>query len=40
MQVKHDQPFYGVLPDENDCVRLFSGVRSSKYVAEVKHPQV
>ena len=35
MQVKHDQPFYAVLPDENDCTRLFNGVRTSKYVAQV-----
>lgn len=35
LQVKHDQPFYSVLPDEHDCTRLFNGVRSSKYVAQV-----
>ena len=28
------QPFYHVLPDENDCVRLFNAVRISKYVAQ------
>ena len=35
MQVNHDQPFYGVLPDEHDCTRLFHGARISKYVAQV-----
>lgn len=34
MKVKHDQPFYSVLPDEHDCVRLFRGARTSKYVAQ------
>ncbi|KAL3131480.1 hypothetical protein ABBQ38_007787 [Trebouxia sp. C0009 RCD-2024] len=34
MQVNHDQPFYGVLPDEHDCTRLFQGARISKYVAQ------
>lgn len=38
MQVNHDQPFYGVLPDEHDCTRLFRGVRTSKYVAQVNAP--
>lgn len=32
--VEGDQPFYYVLPDENDCIRLFGGVRISKYVAQ------
>ena len=36
LQVKHDQPFYSVLPDEHDCVRLFQGGRTSKYVAQVR----
>lgn len=35
MQVSHEQPFYSVLPDEHDCTRLFRGVRTSKYVAQV-----
>ncbi|DBA98893.1 TPA: hypothetical protein ACH3X1_014642 [Trebouxia sp. C0004] len=34
VQVKHKQPFYSVLPDEHDCVRLFQGGRTSKYVAQ------
>lgn len=38
MQVNHDQPFYGVLPDEHDCTRLFQGARISKYVAQVVAP--
>ncbi len=38
LQVKHDQPFYSVLPDEHDCVRLFHGGRTSKYVAQVRSP--
>ncbi len=29
-----DQPFYYVLPDSSDCIRLFGGTRLSKYVAE------
>ncbi len=37
MQVKHNQPFYSVLPDEHDCVRLFQGGRTSKYVAQVRN---
>ena len=36
--MNHDQPFYDVLPDEHDCTRLFHGVRSSKYVAQVILP--
>lgn len=36
MQVKHKQPFYSVLPDEHDCMRLFQGGRTSKYVAQVR----
>lgn len=32
--VRHDQPFYYALPDELDCMRLFAGVRVSKYVAQ------
>jgi hemimethylated DNA binding protein len=28
------QPFYYCLPDETDCVRLFGGVRITKYVAQ------
>ena len=35
MQVNHNQPFFYVLPDEHDCVKLFQGARSSKYVAQV-----
>ncbi|KAL6766563.1 hypothetical protein ACKKBG_A36535 [Auxenochlorella protothecoides x Auxenochlorella symbiontica] len=34
MGVRPRQPFYHVLPDEGDCVRLFGGVRVSKYVAQ------
>lgn len=34
MGVAPRQPFYHVLPDEGDCVRLFGGVRASKYVAQ------
>lgn len=29
-----DQPFYYVLPDSSDSIRLFGGTRLSKYVAE------
>ena len=36
MKVNHEQPFYSVLPDEHDCIRLFQGARISKYVAEVR----
>lgn len=36
--MSHDQPFYSVLPDEHDCTRLFRGVRTSKYVAQVFLP--
>ncbi|CAL8460560.1 g89 [Coccomyxa elongata] len=28
------QPFYHVLPDEDDCQRIFRGIRLSKYVAQ------
>lgn len=31
--VRPDQPFYYVLPDEGDSLRLLGGVRISKYVA-------
>ena len=36
--VDPNQPFYEVLPDEDDCLRLFGGVRLSKYVAQVDIP--
>ena len=32
--VQPDQPFYDVLPDEDDCQRLFGAIRISKYVAQ------
>lgn len=32
--VQHDQPFYEVLPDEDECTALFGAVRMSKYVAQ------
>ncbi|KAK9814029.1 hypothetical protein WJX73_009611 [Symbiochloris irregularis] len=32
--VQRDQPFYEVLPDEDDCTRLFGSARGSKYVAQ------
>ena len=35
MQVDHKQPFYSVLPDEHDCLRIFKGGRTTKYVAQV-----
>ena len=35
MEVDPNQPFYSVLPDEQDCLRLFGGLRVTKYVAQV-----
>ena len=32
--VKRDQPHYLVLPDEDDCAKIFGGVRIQKYVGE------
>mmetsp|Transcript_32469 Transcript_32469/g.45028 ORF Transcript_32469/g.45028 Transcript_32469/m.45028 type:complete len:283 (+) Transcript_32469:182-1030(+) len=29
-----NQAFYGVLPDESDCIKLFGAKRDSKYVAQ------
>jgi heat shock protein HspQ len=29
-----DQPFYHVIPDENDCIRAFGGSRSFRYVCQ------
>lgn len=40
MGVNHDQPFYSVLPDELDCVRLFKALRITKYVAQVSRLSV
>ena len=34
MEVQAEQPFYEVLPDEDDCQRLFKATRNSKYVAQ------
>jgi Hemimethylated DNA-binding protein YccV like len=34
MHVSPRQPFYHVLPDEIDCVRIFGAPRISKYVAQ------
>lgn len=34
MQANPNTPHYLVLPDESDCVRLFGGVRLTKYVGE------
>jgi len=34
MNANPDVPFYYVLPDENDCQRIFQGVRLTKYVGE------
>ena len=34
MSANPAQPFYYALPDEADCVRLFGGVRLTKYVAQ------
>ena len=32
--LQHDQPFYDVLPDEDECQRQFGATRISKYVAQ------
>lgn len=32
--LRHDQPFYEVLPDEDESSRLFGSTRISKYVAQ------
>ena len=36
MNLNGNQPFYSVLPDEPDCERIFTAVRISKYVAQVR----
>lgn len=34
MNVEGNQPFYKVLPDEDDCQRLYGAIRINKYVAQ------
>eukprot|EP00957_Ditylum_brightwellii_P045869 3479446-Ditylum_brightwellii.AAC.1 len=29
-----EKPFYHVIPDPNDCIRVFGGERSTRYVCE------